>query len=323
VPTSAKWRLYVLTTGGATAVLLNELRLYDDTAVDLCTGGTASASSEIGGHEAASAFDGNDATYCQTTNSGTPWWFAYEFASAITPTEYAVTVGQGVSDIAVPLTWQLQYWDGVTWQIADAQTEYTWHGGSTPETHFYGLATKRSWRLRATSCEAGTNGIYIAEMQFRIVASGANQATNATRCRADHIGTSSSVALLANDGNPATDWYSGASALPHEWIYTFAAQTTVVEYVIQASAGFPEGAPKDFTLDYYDGSVWVAADTRTGVAAWSAGESRTYAAVTAITSVGTALGVATGAGVSVYRTVNRHSGFGAQKPSRQRRGRRF
>ena len=277
---STKWRLYVTTVTGASACIINELRLFNDSAVNLCTGGTPTASSDVGGsHTPAIAFDGDLATFWQSTNSGTPWWLQYEFASAITPTEYAVTVGQSLSDATHPLTFALQYWDGSAWQAADTQTESTWDAGSTPKTRFYGLATKRSWRIRTTSCEAGTNGIYLAEVQFRTAVSGANQATDSTRCRADRVQQASTNATKAIDGNAATHWYSDAGALPHDWIYTFPALTTVAEYVIQASADFPGGAPKNFTLDYYDGATWVTADTRTGEASWSAGEVRTFSVV--------------------------------------------
>jgi len=273
---STKWRLYVTTVTGASACIINELQLFDDSAVNLCTGGTPSASSDVGGaHTASIAFDGNLSTYWQSANSGTPWWLQYEFASSITPTQYSITVGQGVSDATHPLTFELQYWDGSTWQVADAQTENTWDAGSTPRTRFYGLATKRSWRLRAASCQAGTNGIYIAEIQFRTAAGGANQATDSARCRADHI-QSPHDATKTIDGNAATRWYSTASALPHDWIYTFATQTIIAEYTIQASADFPEGAPKNFTLEYYDGSAWQVVDSRISQPNWSAGEVRTY-----------------------------------------------
>ncbi len=144
-----------------------------------------------------------------------------------------------------------------------------------------------------TSCPAGTNGIYIAEVQFRSAISGANLATDAARCRAD-IGVLNSEAPKAIDGDPATDWYSNTGALPHYWVYTFPTPTTIAEYVIQASATFFTGAPKDFTLQYYDGATWHTVNTRIGQT-WTTGQSRTYTAGS-----------------------RPRSAFGAHKPNRRR-----
>ncbi len=319
--TSAKWRLYVTANVGAiAATCLNELRLYDTTGTNLCTGGTASSSSEVGANTAAKAFDNDDATYCQTANSGADWWFEYDFASAVTPVAYGVTAVQSLSFSAVPLTWQLQYWDGAIWQIADARTENTWLAGPNGQTRVYALATGYSWRINTTACAAGTNGIRIAEVEFRAAIGGANLATAAARARADLVLSDTTIAPKAIDADPATEWASTTAALPHSWVYTFPTVTTVVQYVIQASAVFFVGAPGDFTLDYWNGTAWVTVDTQTGQT-FTAGQSRTYAVTIATQAVGSAVGTSSVLGVGAYRMGRPRSGMGAQKPSRRRRHR--
>jgi hypothetical protein len=295
MPSSTKWRLYITATNSSYANL-GTLAMYDATGTDLCTGGTATASSVYGGQTANLAFDGNTATYWESGGglTGTPAWLQYEFASAVSPTHYSIQSGAyGNED---PITFKLQYYDGSAWQDADTQTG-TAGWSATTEVRTYPLAAGYGWRLYVTDRNgAGSTYLEFAELQFRTASGGANQATDVTR----FVGDTYAGLPLANliDGNAATDWTSNNNAYPH-WIqYVFPTVTTVAEYVIKASASVSASySPKDFKLQQWNGSAWADVDTRTGETGWTASEVRTYSAVTTVSGAGTAAGTATVTGV--------------------------
>jgi hypothetical protein len=67
--------------------------------------------------------------------------------------------------------------------------------------------------------------------------------------------------------------------------YTFASSKTIRRYTVRAidgNSGPP--SPKDWTLEYHDGSVWQVADTVTGETGWTASEQRTFNIDTANTA---------------------------------------
>ncbi len=110
---------------------------------DLCTGGTASASSQgTGGSFLASfAFDGLAATdwrsQAQDTVHGTinPFWLEMLLTVGAVVVEYAITatLDSGVLVNYTPRTWNLQYYDAVAgaWKSADSRTVTGWLAGET------------------------------------------------------------------------------------------------------------------------------------------------------------------------------------------------
>lgn len=118
-PTSTRWRLYITRLGDgvspASATLYtSEVEMFAaiGNATDLCTGGTASASSVSGAQAAANAFDDNTSTYWQTNVIG-PHWLEYTFAGAVSVKE--VSVRNYLSGNSTIRDFELQYWNGTAW----------------------------------------------------------------------------------------------------------------------------------------------------------------------------------------------------------------
>jgi hypothetical protein len=86
------------------------------------------------------------------------------------------------------------------------------------------------------------------------------------------------------DGKLTYDTYRNwqAGALPKTVTFTFAASHTIVEYVIQGP--YTESySPRTWTFEYWSGSAWVVADTRTGLT-FAQGERRTFVLASGVAS---------------------------------------
>src|SRR4029434_2210835 len=122
MPSSTKWRLNVTARNDSTYVGLAKLSMCAAPGgADLCTGGTASASSVYGaGYEAAKAFDADPLTYWSTVGGALPAQLQYDFPSAVAITSYRLQVENNGQ--YAPKDWTLEYWDGAAWQVTDTQT---------------------------------------------------------------------------------------------------------------------------------------------------------------------------------------------------------
>lgn len=84
---------------------------------DVCTGGTASASSIYSaGYEAAKAFDDNTSTIWHSAGEANSW-LQYTFAAAVNIVEIKITSRPSENSVA-PRTMFIQYYDGSTWQTS-------------------------------------------------------------------------------------------------------------------------------------------------------------------------------------------------------------
>jgi len=131
---STRWRLNISAGNGPTYLGIATLRMAATAAgADLCTGGTASASTvDSAPYAAAMAFDGNAATYWSTSGAGgTVGWLEYLFPSPVTVAEYSVQ-SSNVGGAYAPQAWTLESWDGAAWVVADTRTSQTaWGVGQT------------------------------------------------------------------------------------------------------------------------------------------------------------------------------------------------
>lgn len=132
MPSSTRWRLNIFQTNyfNANYVSLHALQMASVAAgADLCTGGTASASSAY--FPAAYAFDNDPTTRWHNNGAGLPSWIEYQFASAVSIAEYRLGCGTGSAD-ELPKAWTFEYYDGATWNVVDTRIEQTgWTTSST------------------------------------------------------------------------------------------------------------------------------------------------------------------------------------------------
>jgi len=115
------WRLLVTYNNGGNAVGLQELDMHSTASgANVATGGTATASETYSGLSPANAFDGNASTIWGTASQISGAWIQYQFASATSIVEYAITTRNDGYWNQVPMRWQFQYSDdGTTWTTAD------------------------------------------------------------------------------------------------------------------------------------------------------------------------------------------------------------
>ncbi|MGB1285231.1 MAG: discoidin domain-containing protein [Aggregatilineales bacterium] len=118
--------------------------------VDQCTGGTASANSDSNG-AASQAFDDNDATDWATAVIAPPFWVEYDFGTDKTIRQYTVKASSSFPDRCIQ-DYQLEYWGGSAWQVADTQTGHTTWTASQQRTHDVASAhTSDRWRVYVTA----------------------------------------------------------------------------------------------------------------------------------------------------------------------------
>jgi hypothetical protein len=83
---------------------------------------------------------------------------------------------------------------------------------------------------------------------------------------------------MAFDGNAASCWES-ANGVTSGWVEVdFGSPHTFVEYVVQARNDIsqPASAPLAWALEYWNGSAWAVADTRTAQTGWTQGQKRVF-----------------------------------------------
>lgn len=91
-------------------------------------------------------------------------------------------------------------------------------------------------------------------------------------------------AFKAMDGVASDRWQSGNDDIGGAWLaYAFAASKVITGYVVQSTSHYsdavengPNLAPKAWTFEGYNGSVWVILDTQFGQSNWGGGELRFY-----------------------------------------------
>lgn len=135
------------------------------------------------------------------------------------------------------------------------------------------MPSSTKWRIYIT---AYTQGPYICltDAVMRTSNGGANQCTGGTASASSQYDSSYSAAN-AFDGNSGTHWLT--AGVPAWLQYEFTVAKDITEFAISSTFG-PAYTPKDFQLQYWDGTAWVTTITRTGEPAF-ASETRTYNAI--------------------------------------------
>jgi hypothetical protein len=271
------WRIYITSnTSGGPHLDCSEIEMRTSVGgADQCTGGTASASSEVGGFEASKAFDNSTGTTWYTPSSNLPAWVKYDFGSGNDKdiVEVALTCW---SPNEHPRDWSLQYSDdNSTWTTLFAATSLTaWSANETRAFSFQNpVSAYRYWGLSISAMDGGS-AVTIADLELRTSAGGVDQTGSGTASASNSaFGHGASGAF---DGTSATDWSISGTG---NWLaYDFGAGVTkaIVEIAIAADAN-PVNSPKDFKLMLSpDGLAWYPVWTITGITGWTSGQRRTF-----------------------------------------------
>lgn len=132
------------------------------------------------------------------------------------------------------------------------------------------MATSTKWRINVTANNGYAGNLGISEIQMRtavgvpLLFSGGTPSASTE----ETFGPGTYAADKAADNNTNTNWYTINGTNTGWWQYEFASTIDVAAYVI-ASVDFDDTtAPKDFTLEYWDGAAWQVADTQTSQTGW-------------------------------------------------------
>lgn len=283
--THAYWRVvFTSNYGDGTYTGLSEIEMRATAGgANLCTGGTPSVSNSAGGGSASTPFNGSTADVWYA--SGADRWAQYQFASPVGVAEIALTAyNVGTQFGRIPKGFTLRYSDdGVTFTDAFSAVFDAALLGATRTFPQAAFATgyAREWRINCTA-NGGNSFTYLAEIEFRASAGGADQTTpcgtttgGLTTGRAE--GTSSPWNAFADDGGTSA---SGASGFPIYW--AFVSQTPIkVEEIALTNFSTTARSPKDFTLDYLDqdGVTWHTQKTFTAQTWSTVPETKVLAAI--------------------------------------------
>lgn len=127
------------------------------------------------------------------------------------------------------------------------------------------------WRINVSETVQGLN-VWLSEIEFREVVGIVQPFAGGTATASSTTSSTGFEPVKLTDrdfGSLSSRWMSGPTANVAWWQYEFATPKLIAEYVVTgANEG---GAPKNFTLEYWDGSTWVVSDTRTNQTNWDNG----------------------------------------------------
>lgn len=122
---------------------------------DQCSGGTPTASSEYSGsYPVTNVFDGTTSTEWISDAGGLPQWVEYEFASA--KAIRAVKVYAHATLTQAPGSFNIQYWDGDSWENASSETGIVWAIAGWKTFYIDADYSSTKWRIYVTSTPDGT-----------------------------------------------------------------------------------------------------------------------------------------------------------------------
>lgn len=293
-PAARYWRVLITGNGGGTYTAINELEMYEsEFGVNVCSGGSASASSNLVSYDPSEAFDGN--LFDTGDSSGSTWaggplstseWLKYDFGEGVSRSIVAIGMHGRANTYEAqnPTDFEVQYSDDDTnWTTAWAVSGLTWSGydfkrlvnPSWSEPAYTGSpwGAHDTWRCFIKKNENATSTA-VAEFEHRATPSGSDELTGGTASA-----SSTNGALVASNGadNTASSWATNGTNYGW-WKYVFGSAVEFAELTIQArGSSFQTQSPGWFVYQYYDATLgtWTTVMSRLGQT-WSASEIKTF-----------------------------------------------
>jgi hypothetical protein len=143
-----------------------------------------------------------------------------------------------------------------------------WTALSSPVT-----ASSTRWRIRVSVPGTSYQGLLVARLEMATSIGGADECTGGTPTASSV--NQSHTADLAFDNQQTTYWQAGG--IPAWLEYDFATAKAIKEVAITQASGVTwDSAPGDFTVEYWNGTVWVVAGSFHHESGSGAGARRTY-----------------------------------------------
>lgn len=268
MPSSTKWRINITATDsvsgdGLGSPTIAEMEMRGSIGgADLCTGGTASASSDDGSNPAAGAFANNADGTIWVAGGLAPQWLEYDFTTAKTIEQVSITSYYGAD---APLAFDVQYWDGAAWQTYWSDSTQSWLDNATRVFSHYNPSTAGffKWRLKITSTHDAGVTTDVAQLQFRVTAGGVDEtAPISTTNPSDSFGDvasgfDSTRGAFDNVDGVWTSDTTPSAGTPAYIGYRFSTQKDIQQIVIKSY--YLTDAPKAVDVQYYDptSSTWT------------------------------------------------------------------
>jgi hypothetical protein len=246
-------------------------------------------------YEAWMAFDTVDSTASMWLSQvgQTPAWIGYEWTNgAKSVTHYAIKYVNGSITTRAPKNWTLEGWNGTAWVVVDARNNEVNWGGS--ERREYAVASPGSfskYRLLVTDDNDTRTGIETVSIGRLELLNCACVATNLVPTMSSPTLPSGTVTRSGVLDTPyegwmafdavetaASMWLSQVGQTPAWLGYEWADGGKRVErYAIRyVNGSITTRAPKNWTLEGWNGTAWVAVDTRNNQLNWGGSERREY-----------------------------------------------
>lgn len=283
------WRIYVTASNGTTWHQAgSEMQMATALGgANVCTGGTAISSGDEGSFPASNLFDGSTTNFHQWLGSTLPKWVGYDFGAGNAKDIVELRM-RSHSDWVdrMPSAFEFQYSDdGASWTTLWTMNGQGANWSSAAYTTFTGNTRYDDpgikacfWRVRATAVQAG-NIFASREVKMFLPGSSVNQCTGGAIFASGIFGAQYAASYVFDGlvGNTDPFWCSSAT-LPSsaQWIgYKFSAPQGIGSIAFTARDDLNQ-APKDFVIEYWDGTAFKTMATITGAPAWANGETRTY-----------------------------------------------
>lgn len=289
-PTSTQWRVRFpsgnwssgIAKAGPVQVIEIEMRATSG-GVDQCTGGTASASSELSGsYLASSAFNDNygDSGWAATLAGTLDAWIQYTFASAVTVNELVMRSATSYG----PSSFVLEYYDGGEWvpHLADfgpstwgnPETKtWTWSADYVPRAGY------AKWRLYFTTGSAGTY-MDILELEMRATSGGVDRCFGGTPSATNYLNAARVPSKAFNDTAGSDFPWVPASPTNGTGTYLefdFSGRVEDITEIVITYGPDANSNPQNVAIQYYDDDTasWVTSWTCTPDARTATGQTYT------------------------------------------------
>jgi hypothetical protein len=274
------WRLYCTAGNGEPNLGLAEIQLRASLGgADETGSGTASASSGT----AANLFDNNNTTVLTTTSGAYPHWISYDFGAGNDKAITEIAINTRTQIRYSPTDFQLQWSDdNSAWTTLFTVKGFgEWPSGQATfmvfnaDRIYDNGVSGQFWRLRSTATDGGAQ-VGLCELML-YDSSGINQCSGGTPFSSTQLegGGPNTQAFDGIVTGGDTNRWNGFSVA--EWIgYKFPSAKTIITVGIVAQTTFQSKSPKDFVIEYWDGSAYQTAMTLTNITGWTSGQTRYF-----------------------------------------------
>lgn len=277
------WRVYVTANTGSTAHLsINEIQLRESLGGADATGsGTASQSAFwFTGYEGSKAFDNNNSTHWYNSPPGMPQWVSYDFGAGNDKDIVELAIFPNANRPQNPSSFALQYSDdNSSWTTLFSVENYVEWVYSTLNVFSASDSPTQNgadtaWRVKVTA-RNGANACTVDSLMMFPTGSAVDACTGGKAFANTCGGLGANFPANAFDATAAY-WLSEDSVT--SWLgYRFASAQTITTVGIKCRTGADVNqAPKDFTVEYWNGSSWQVAMTLTNITGWTAGQTRYF-----------------------------------------------